>query len=220
MIQRRLINPTVALNARVASMAADAPSSHRQIHLDPRLPNVACSFQVGDHCPPPLPVAPNNPIQVSRSETLPSPYPSGSKRSLSAWTSTLHGKQPPRIHIQLSSRHTTPRDSPTSGTASRLPTPNATPTGCRLEHPRLTGRPPRFRTIPQLPNVVVDIEAAPPHVTYWSKAPIWDWLIHGFRAHTVMLADDVVCVFCSCDDTGCFNIGAWVNFLSWDRINS
>jgi Rab9 effector protein with kelch motifs len=52
---------------------------------------------------------------------------------------------------------------------------------------------------------------------YWSKAPVWGMLpTHGFRAHTVTLADNVVWIFGGCDDRGCFkdmwcfNIGACV----------
>jgi len=71
--------------------------------------------------------------------------------------------------------------------------------------------------IPRLPNAV-DVEAAPPPVMYWSKAPVWGLLpTHGFRAHTVTLADNVAWIFGGCDDKGCFkdmwcfNIGMWVD---------
>lgn len=40
---------------------------------------------------------------------------------------------------------------------------------------------------------------------YWSKAPVWGALpAHGFRAHTVTLADNVAWIFGGCDDRGCF----------------
>lgn len=40
---------------------------------------------------------------------------------------------------------------------------------------------------------------------YWSKAPVWGVLpSHGFRAHTVTLADNVAWIFGGCDDRGCF----------------
>ncbi|KAH9958732.1 galactose oxidase [Russula dissimulans] len=40
---------------------------------------------------------------------------------------------------------------------------------------------------------------------YWSKAPVWGTLpTHGFRAHTVTLADNVAWIFGGCDERGCF----------------
>jgi hypothetical protein len=63
---------------------------------------------------------------------------------------------------------------------------------------------------------MLNIEPAPPPVMYWSKAPVWGALpTHGFRAHTVTLADNVAWIFGGCDDKGCFkdmwcfNIGAY-----------
>jgi hypothetical protein len=71
-----------------------------------------------------------------------------------------------------------------------------------------------MRTIPHLPNAT-SAEPAPPPVMYWSKAPVWGALpAHGFRAHSVTLADNVAWIFGGCDDKGCFkdmwcfNIGA------------
>jgi hypothetical protein len=75
---------------------------------------------------PPPPVHSGNPIPSARSESLPSPYPSGSVSSLSASTTTLRASGSSRTQrTQSASRRSTPADSPTNGTPSRrLPTPN------------------------------------------------------------------------------------------------
>lgn len=160
----------------------------------------------------------------SRSESLPSPYPSASNSSLSASTTTLRTPNSSRTQRAQSSasRRSTPAGSPTNGTAGRrLPTPNANASSTSLsaavaKSPRVPvpDPPPRFRAIPHLPNMV-NIEPAPPPVMYWSKAPVWGTLpTHGFRAHTVTLADNVAWIFGGCDEKGCFkdmwcfNIGA------------
>jgi hypothetical protein len=78
--------------------------------------------------------------------------------------------------------------------------------------------------MPHLPNVL-NIDPAPAPVMYWSKAPVWGTLpTHGFRAHTVTLADNVAWIFGGCDDRGCFkdmwcfNIGACVAHIADDHI--
>jgi hypothetical protein len=164
------------------------------------------------------------PVPSARSESLPSPYPSGSVSSLSASTTTLRASSSSRTQRTQSasaSRRSTPGDSPTNGTGRRLPTPNTNASSTSLsatvsKSPRvpIPDPPPRFRAIPHLPNVQ-NVEPAPPPVMYWSKAPVWGALpTHGFRAHTVTLADNVAWIFGGCDDKGCFkdmwcfNIGA------------
>ena len=166
----------------------------------------------GDNRPltPPVPSGTSIP---TRSESLPSPYPSGSNNSLSASTTTLRTSNSSRIQrAQSASRRSTPVGSPTNGTAGRrLPTPNANASSTSLsaavtKSPRvpMPDPPPRFRAIPHLPNMV-NIEPAPPPVMYWSKAPVWGTLpTHGFRAHTVTLADNVAWIFGGCDEKGCF----------------
>lgn len=172
------------------------------------------------------PVPSGNPVPSARSESLPSPYPSGSASSLSASTTTLRVSSSSRTQRTQSSasRRSTPGDSPTNGTARRLPTPNANANASSTslsatvaKSPRATvpDPPPRFRAVPHLPNML-NIEPAPPPVMYWSKAPVWGALpTHGFRAHTVTLADNVAWIFGGCDDKGCFkdmwcfNIGAY-----------
>jgi len=149
----------------------------------------------------------------TRSESLPSPYPSGSNSSLSASTATLRASISSRPQRpQSASRRSTPASSPTNGTAGRrLPTPNANASSTSLsaaaaKSPRVPvpDPPARFRTIPHLPNMV-NVEPAPPPVMYWSKAPVWGTLpTHGFRAHTVTLADNVAWIFGGCDEKGCF----------------
>ena len=180
--------------------------------------------------PPPVPSA--NPIPPARSESLPSQYPSGSVSSLSASTTTLRlraSSSSRTQRTQSASRRSTPGDLPTNGTSCRLPTPNANASSTSLsatvsKSPRVPvpDPPPRFRAIPHLPNVQI-VEPAPPPVMYWSKAQVWGALpTHGFRAHTVTLADIVAWIFGGCDDKGCFkdmwcfNIGAFTLFV--DRI--
>jgi hypothetical protein len=170
------------------------------------------------------PVPSGTSIPTARSESLPTPYPSGSNSSLSASTTTLRATGSSRTQRaqSASSRRSTPAGSPTNGTAGRrLPTPNANASSTSLsatvaKSPRVPvpDPPPRFRAIPHLPNVV-NVEPAPPPVMYWSKAPVWGTLpTHGFRAHTITLADNVAWIFGGCDEKGCFkdmwcfNIGA------------
>ena len=161
------------------------------------------------------------PVPSARSESLPSPYPSTSNSSLSASTTTLRGSSASRTQRTQSSasRRSTPAGSPTNGTAGRrLPTPNANASSTSLsaavaKSPRVPAPAPapapvppvpRFRAIPHLPNAV-NVEPAPPPVMYWSKAPVWGTLpTHGFRAHTVTLADNVAWIFGGCDEKGCF----------------
>jgi hypothetical protein len=178
----------------------------------------------GDERPLTPPVPSGTAIPTARSESLPTPYPSGSNSSLSASTTTLRASNASRAQRaqSASSRRSTPADSPTNGTAGRrLPTPNANASSTSLsaavaKSPRVPvpDPPPRFRAIPHLPNVV-NVEPAPPPVMYWSKAPVWGTLpTHGFRAHTVTLVDNVAWIFGGCDEKGCFkdmwcfNIGA------------
>jgi hypothetical protein len=180
------------------------------------------SLPGGDDRPFTPPVPSGNPVVPARSESLPSPYPSGSASSLSASTTTLRASSSSRTQrTQSSSRRSTPGDSPTNGTTRRLPTPNANASSTSLsatvaKSPRVPvpDPPPRFRAVPHLPNML-NVEPAPPPVMYWSKAPVWGVLpTHGFRAHTVTLADNVAWIFGGCDDKGCFkdmwcfNIGA------------
>src|SRR6266581_3430750 len=73
---------------------------------------------------------------------------------------------------------------------------------------------------PLVPSQVVLSMSTPLPVMYWSRAPVWGSLpTHGFRAHTVTLADDVAWIFGGCDDRGCFkdmwcfNTGPWVVFF-------
>jgi Rab9 effector protein with kelch motifs len=172
----------------------------------------------GDGRPLTPPVPSGTSIPSARSESLPSPYPSGSNSSLSASTTTLRATNSSRTQrAQSSSRRSTPADSPTNGTPGRrLPTPNANASSTSLsaaaaaagatKSPRVpvTDPPPRFRAIPHLPNVA-NVEPAPPPVMYWSKAPVWGTLpTHGFRAHTVTLVDNVAWIFGGCDEKGCF----------------
>ena len=174
------------------------------------------SLPVGDDRPLTPLASAVNPVHAARSESL--PYPSGSN-SLSASTSTLRAtSSSSRAPLaQSTSRRSTPGDSPTTTTTTtrRLPTPNASSTSlsatqrdAAAKSPR-TPAPdqppaPRFRQVPRLPNIN-DVEPAPPPVMYWSKAPVWGALpTHGFRAHTVTLADNVVWIFGGCDDRGCF----------------
>ena len=184
---------------------------------------------------PPPPVPSGNPISSVRSGSLPSPYPSGSVSSLSASTTTLRASGSSRTQrTQSASRRSTPADSPTNGTPSRrIPTPNANASSTSLsatvaKSPRvpIPDPLPRFRAVPHLPNVQ-NVEPAPPPVMYWSKAPVWGALpTHGFRAHTVTLADNVAWIFGGCDDKGCFkdmwcfNIGTYARLRpsSVDRI--
>ena len=177
------------------------------------------SLPLGDDRPLTPPVSALNPVHAARSESLPLPYPSGSNSSLSASTSTLRAtssSSPRTPRAQSTSRRSTPGDSPTSTTTTRrLPTPNAsstslsaTPRDAVAKSPRTPApdQPPpaRFRAVPRLPNMQ-DVEPAPPPVMYWSKAPVWGALpTHGFRAHTVTLADNVAWIFGGCDDRGCF----------------
>jgi Rab9 effector protein with kelch motifs len=170
------------------------------------------------------PVPSGTSIPSTRSESVPSPYPSGSNSSLSASATTLRASNSSRTQrAQSASRRSTPASSsPTNGTAGRrLPTPNANASSTSLsatvaKSPRAPAPdlPPRFRAIPHLPNMV-NVEPAPPPVMYWSKAPVWGTLpTHGFRAHTVTLVDNVAWIFGGCDEKGCFkdmwcfNIGA------------
>jgi hypothetical protein len=179
---------------------------------------------------PPPPIPSGTSIPSARSESLPSPYPSGSNSSLSASTATLRVSNSSRTQRAQSSasRRSTPASSPTIGTAGRrLPTPNANASSTSLsatvaKSPRgpVPDPLPRFRAIPHLPNMV-NIEPAPPPVMYWSKAPVWGTLpTHGFRAHTVTLADNVAWIFGGCDEKGCFkdmwcfNIGAYARHPS------
>jgi Rab9 effector protein with kelch motifs len=169
------------------------------------------------------PVPSGTSIPSARSESLPTPYPSGSNSSLSASTTTLRASNSSRTQrAQSASSRRSAAGSPTSGTVGRrLPTPNANASSTSLsaavaKSPRVPvpDPTPRFRAIPHLPNVV-NVDPAPPPVMYWSKAPIWGTLpTHGFRAHTVTLADNVAWIFGGCDEKGCFkdmwcfNIGA------------
>ncbi len=188
------------------SLTRDDIRRAQSVHSSPtHLRDVA--LPVGDDRPftPPVPPA--------RSESLPSPYPSASASSLSASTTTLRVSNSSRAQrAQSASRRSTPVGSPTNGTAGRrLPTPNANASSTSLsatvaKSPRVPvpDPPPRFRAIPHLPNVV-NVEPAPPPVMYWSKAPVWGTLpTHGFRAHTVTLADNVAWIFGGCDEKGCF----------------
>ena len=225
-----------------------AVSTQASTHGSPA-PQRSVSLPVGDDRPLTPPMSAINPNHASRSESLPTPYPSGSNSSLSASTSTLRptttttttsrAPRPPS-----GSRRSTPGDSPTNGTTTRrLPTPgpnlNASSTSLSAASREAAVKPPRtpaveqpalrFRSVPRLPNAV-DVEPAPPPVMYWSKAPVWGWLpTHGFRAHTVTLADNVAWIFGGCDDRGCFkdmwcfNIGPWVvcfRLTSSGRISS
>jgi hypothetical protein len=63
-----------------------------------------------------------------------------------------------------------------------------------------------------------DVGPTPPPVMYWSKAPVWGALpTHGFRAHTVTLADNAVWIsFGGCDDRGCFKDMLCFNMASID----
>ena len=220
------------LHPRIASkdISRRAISTQASTHGSP-VPHRSISLPLGDDRTLTPPVSASNPTHASRSESLPSPYPSGSNSSLSASTSTLRAASASSraSRPQSSPRRSTPGDSPTSGTARRLPTPNAnastssTSLSASREAVAKSPRTPaadqpssRFRHVPRLPNAV-DVEAAPPPVMYWSKAPVWGWLPnHGFRAHTVTLADNVAWIFGGCDDKGCFkdmwcfNIGASV----------
>jgi hypothetical protein len=155
---------------------------------------------------PPIPSLPS-----ARSDSLPSPYPSGDASSLSASTTTLRASSSSRTQRTQSSasRRSTPGDSPTNATGRRLPTPNASSTSlsatvAKSSRATVPDPPPRFRAVPHLPNML-NVEPAPPPVMYWSKAPVWGVLpTHGFRAHTVTLVDNVAWIFGGCDDKGCF----------------
>lgn len=163
----------------------------------------------------------NNVVHASRSASSPVPYSSTSASSLTVSTPTLRASssssRPPRQ--QSASRRSTPGDSPTNtnGSTRRLPTGNlnasSTSLSAAAREAAASAKPPRapvqepaprLRAIPHLPNVT-SVEPAPPPVMYWSKAPVWGVLpSHGFRAHTVTLADNVAWVFGGCDDRGCF----------------
>ena len=157
----------------------------------------------------------NTAVHAPRSASSPAPYPSASVSSLRVSSSSSR----PTRQQSSSSRRSTPGDSPTTtnGTARRLPTPNPTASSNSLSaaarEAAVTTKPPRppvqelaprNRPIPHLPNAT-SVEPAPPPVMYWSKAPVWGALpAHGFRAHTVTLADNVAWIFGGCDDRGCF----------------
>ncbi|KAI0255637.1 hypothetical protein BJV78DRAFT_690122 [Lactifluus subvellereus] len=174
------------------------------------------SLPTGDDRSLTPPVSAGTAGQENRSVSFPSPYPSGSNSSLSGSTSTLRQASSSRApRTQSTSRRSTPGDSPTAGPTRRLPTPSTNASSTSLsaatrEAPARSPRTPapdtapRFRAVPHLPNVL-NVEPAPPPVMYWSKAPIWGALpTHGFRAHTVTLADNVAWIFGGCDDRGCF----------------
>src|SRR5260221_2098524 len=104
-----------------------AVSTQASTHGSPA-PQRSVSLPVGDDRPLTPPVYAINPIHASRSESLPSPFPSGSNSPLSASTSTLRPTTTTTIsrtpRPPSGSRRSTPGDSPTSGTTTRrLPTP-------------------------------------------------------------------------------------------------
>lgn len=207
------------------NLTNDSSRRAQSLHNSPG-PLRDVALPAGNDRPLTPPVPSGTSIPPARSESLPTPYPSGSNSSLSASTTTLRATNSSRTQRtqSASSRRSTPAGSPTNGTAGRrLPTPNANASSTSLsaaaavaKSPRVPvpDPPPRFRAIPHLPNVV-NVEPAPPPVMYWSKAPVWGTLpTHGFRAHTVTLVDNVAWIFGGCDEKGCFkdmwcfNIGA------------
>ncbi|KAH9177240.1 galactose oxidase [Lactarius sanguifluus] len=160
-----------------------------------------------------------NVVHAPRSASSPVPYSSTSASSLGSSTPTLRASgsssRPPRQ--QSAPSRSTTGDSPTNGSTRRLhtPGPNASSTSlsAAAREAPASAKParapvqeptPRFRAVPHLPNTTT-IEPAPPPVMYWSKAPVWGILpSHGFRAHSVTLADNVAWIFGGCDDKGCF----------------
>ncbi|KAF8496165.1 hypothetical protein F5888DRAFT_1794727 [Russula emetica] len=194
------------------NLTKDGSRRAQSMHGSP-IPLRDVALPGGDERPLTPPVPSGTSIPSARSESLPSPYPSGSNSSLSASTTTLRTSNSSRTQrAQSASRRSTPAGSPTNGTTGRrLPTPNANASSTSLpaaaaKSPRVPvpDPPPRFRAIPHLPNLA-NVEPAPPPVMYWSKAPVWGTLpTHGFRAHTVTLADNVAWIFGGCDEKGCF----------------
>src|SRR6266702_5301269 len=214
--------PVMALSG-VHSRAVSRDSIRRAIsaHGSPApLRNISLPGADDRSLTPPV-SAINNVVHAPRSASSPAPYPSASASSLTVSTPTLRASssssRPPRQ--QSASSRLTTGDSPTTtnGTVRRLPTPNPNASSNSLSaaarEAAASAKPPRapvqepaprLRVIPHLPNAT-SIEPSPPPVMYWSKAPVWGTLpSHGFRAHTVTLADNVAWIFGGCDDRGCF----------------
>ena len=180
---------------------ASRPRTVADVPSPPKAPFVIFPFQevTTTHSRRRLSFHSANPIPSARSESLPSPYLSGSVSSLSASTTTLRALSSSRTQrTQSASRRSTPGDSPTNGTGRCLPTPNANTSSTSLSatvsrSPRVLvpDPPPRFCAIPHLPNVQ-NVEPAPPPVMHWNNAPVWGALpTHGFRALAWVIRDRV-----------------------------
>ena len=164
------------------------PPRHRQVssHPDERRSlsgessasenAVGRSLMAGDDPPLMPPVSATDPTLASRSESLPSPYPSGSNSPLSASTSILRATAP--LHELLTRSPSTLADSPITEAPRRLPTPNVNADASSTtlpasrevvatspRKPAVDQPTPRFYTIPRLLNAV-DVELAPPPVMY------------------------------------------------------
>ncbi|TFK81738.1 galactose oxidase [Polyporus arcularius HHB13444] len=62
----------------------------------------------------------------------------------------------------------------------------------------------RIRNTPHLPHAK-DVELAPATLMHWSRGPVFGAMpLHGTRAHTVTLIDNIAWMFGGCDERGCW----------------